>query len=261
MWSKNSQMPGRTTASCDMDLPFCVREWVAWAPSLDSREQWQAWAAAPALPQGEDTPALALVPALQRRRLSRLGRAVLHVATQARQAQREMPMVFASRYGDVERALGAIGELEAGEPLSPTVFAGSVHNAIGAMHSIIGAWRGNLVCIAAGTNSAAAGLVEAAGLLADGADEVLLACYDEPLPAPYEVFCDEPKALYAWAWRIASPCADAPTLRLARVPATASAGEPAALPAGLDVMRWLLGRQPRLVQPDGALAWVWSRDA
>lgn len=244
-----------------MDLLFCVREWAAWAPGLGSREQWLAWASAPALPQGEDSPALATVAPLQRRRLSRLGRAVLQVAMQAQQARAEMPMVFASRYGDVERALGAMGELEAGDTLSPTIFAGSVHNAIGAMHSIIGGWRQNLVCIAAGANSAAAGLIEAAGILADGADEVLLTCYDEPLPAPYDVFGDEPQALYAWAWRVAAPCADAPTLRLARSPVTALAGGPATLPAGLSVMRWLLSEQPRLVQHDGALAWSWSRDA
>lgn len=244
-----------------MEVSFCVRQWAAWAPGLDGNDQWLEWAHAPALPRGDEVPALTSVPALQRRRLSRLGRAVLQVAVEAQGANLAMPMVFASRYGDLHRALGAIGSLEEGEPLSPAVFAGSVHNAIGAMHSIIGGHRQNLVCIAAGAASAAAGLVEAAGLLADGADEVLLACYDEPLPQPYEAFADEPQALYAWAWRIAAPGAAVPSLRLARVSAAALTQAPPALPAGLGLLHWLLGTQRSLVQRDGASAWQWSRDA
>ncbi len=244
-----------------MELSFCVRQWAAWAPGLDGRDQWLEWAHAPALPRGDEVPTLACVPALQRRRLSRLGRGVLQVTGEVQGANPALPMVFASRYGDLDRALGAIGSLEAGEALSPTVFAGSVHNAIGAMHSIIGGHRQNLVCIAAGAASAAAGMVEAVGLLADGADEVLLACYDEPLPPPYESFADEPQALYAWAWRIAAPGAAVPSLRLARVSAAALTQGAATLPAGLELLHWLLGTQRRLVQRDGASAWLWSRDA
>jgi beta-ketoacyl synthase-like protein len=244
-----------------MDLSFCVRGWSAWAPGLNSVEQWRAWAAAPSLPFGEDTPVLADVPALQRRRLSRLGRAVLQVAVAAQPDCADIPMVFASRYGDVDRALGAIASLEDGEPLSPTVFAGSVHNAIGAMHSIIGGRRENLVCVASGAHSAAAGVVEAVALLADGADEVLLACYDEPLPPPYEHFADEPQALYAWAWRLAAPTPGAPAWRLARTPSNVTTTRHASLPAGLGVLHWFLAEPSALVQQDGAMSWSWGHDA
>ena len=247
-----------------MELSFCVRAWAAWAPGVERREDWQAWALAPApapLPAGDGMPALADVPALQRRRLSRLGRAVLQVVMSVQQARADLPMVFASRYGDVERALTAIEALEQGEPLSPTVFAGSVHNAIGAMHSIIGGHRQNMICIAAGASNAAAAMVEAAGLLADGADEVLVACYDEPLPPPYDTFADAPQALYAWAWRVARADASAPALRLSRHTAGAGGAVAAHLPPDLAVLRWLLGEQPTLEQSDGGLAWRWSRDA
>lgn len=215
---------------------------------------------APVLPRGDEIPALPDIAALQRRRLSRLGRAVVHVVSQVQQQRSDMPLVFASRYGDVERALAALGALDSGEPLSPTAFAGSVHNAIAAMHSIIGVQRQNMVSVAAGAGSAAAGLVEAAGLLADGADEVLLTSYDEPLPPPYERFADEPQALYAWAWRIAAPRTGEPALRLARDRVDASTGERSAVPAGLGVLHWLLGSQRTLLHSGGALGWRWSRD-
>lgn len=251
--------------SSAMELSFCVRAWAAWAPGVERREDWQAWALAPTptlLPAGDGMPTLADVSALQRRRLSRLGRAVLQVVMPVQQqAADDLPMVFASRYGDVERALTAIEALEQGEPLSPTVFAGSVHNAIGAMHSIIGGHRQNMICIAAGANNAAAGMVEAAGLLADGADEVLLACYDEPLPPPYDTFADAPQALYAWAWRVARAEPGAPALRLSRRAHSAGDAVAATLPPDLRVLRWLLGDQPTLEQGDGGLGWHWSRDA
>jgi hypothetical protein len=241
-------------------LSFCVRAWAAWAPGLQRRADWLAWAHVPRLPCGEETPELTDVPALQRRRLSRLGRAAVQVAIEAQQGRSDIPMVFASRYGDVGRALTAIEALEAGEPLSPAVFAGSVHNAIGAMHSILGPWRQNLVCVAAGAANAAAGLIEAAGLLADGASEVLLTCYDEPLPPGYSVFADAAPALYAWAWVVASPAAGEPALHLARTAWAGAADACASLPPDLQVLHWQLSGEPKLDQHDGALAWRWSRD-
>jgi hypothetical protein len=242
-------------------LSFCVREWAAWAPGLQHRDDWLAWSRAPKLPGGDDSPELTDVPALQRRRLSRLGRAAVQVAIQAQQGRTDIPMVFASRYGDVGRALTAIEALEAGEPLSPTVFAGSVHNAIGAMHSILGHQRQNLVCVAAGAANAAAGLLEAAGLLADGASEVLLTCYDEPLPPDYSVFAEASPALFAWAWIVASPDSGSPALHLARTGWDGAANAAGALPPDLQVLQWQLSGQATLDQRDGAVAWRWSRDA
>ena len=244
-----------------MEISFCVRDWAAWAPGLEGRAAWQAWAAAPELPRGDAVAALPEVPAMQRRRLSRLGRAVLQVVIEIQRERPHMPMVFSSRYGDVERALAAMAELEDGEPLSPTVFAGSVHNAIGAMHSIIGGHRQNLVCVAAGAANAAAGLAEAAGLLADGADEVLLACYDEPLPPAYTPFADGPQTMYAWAWRIGHAAGAAETLSLSRREAVPGEQDHAGLPGDLAVLHWLLSGQPRSTQADGDGAWRWSRHA
>jgi hypothetical protein len=183
--------------------------------------------------------------------------------TLAAQGDGRCPMVFASRYGDVERACAAIEGMVAGVPVSPAVFAASVHNGIAAQLAIIGGQRQNMITLAAGAATAATGLVEAAGLLADGAAEALLVCYDEPLPPPYDVFADEPQALYAWAWRLAPAGgpADAPTLHLAcRADEGAPLAAAAALPAGLDLMRWLLGDAAQLRQHAGGRRWLWSRD-
>jgi hypothetical protein len=187
-----------------------------------------------------------------RRRLTRLGRMAVQVSGDCQGDDLGMPLVFASRYGDVVRSLELLRELDAQGDLSPAGFSMSVHNAISGMYSIARSDSAAAVCVAAGQASAAAGLIEAAGLLADGAPEVLLVAYDEPLPAPYEDFADDAACSWAWAWRVALPRTDdADVLRLrmdAEEGDEAGAATREELPFGLDLLRLLLTRAPRLTR-------------
>lgn len=150
---------------------------------------------------------------IDRRRLGQLGRMVASVAYDVHGPQLDapgtIPVVLGSRYGDLARSLELLAALARGEPMSPTGFSFSVHNAIGAMYSIARGDVSNYLALAGGSASAAMCLVEAAGLLADGAREVLVICYDAPLPTPYDVFTDDPAANYAWAWRVRHPVGSA----------------------------------------------------
>ena len=225
-----------------VNLEFAIRSWSAWSPGLSTPAQWAAWAAQPWLPEGEAQPELKQMPAMSRRRLNPLGRSAVQVMYDTRAqtdaaVQANAPVVLASRYGDASRSLALLAELVRGEAVSPTAFGLSVHNAIGAMYSITCGDHANYLSVAAGAASAAAGLVEAAALLADGAPEVLLVCYDEPLPGAYATFEDEPSALYAWAWCLTQPVAGQPHWCLACEPAADGPAAPAALPFGLDMLR------------------------
>jgi hypothetical protein len=82
-----------------------------------------------------------------------------------------VPLVFASRHGDVARSMDLLGALASDQPLSPTGFGLSVHNAIAALYSIARGHRGNYLALAAGQATVEAACLEAAGLLADGARE------------------------------------------------------------------------------------------
>ena len=87
-------------------IAFSVKEWSAWAPGLVDQEAWRAWAVAPWLPTGEETPALAEVPAMQRRRIERLGRMAVQTAFWCQRAEESgVPLIFASRHGDVARSM------------------------------------------------------------------------------------------------------------------------------------------------------------
>ncbi|TNJ35817.1 3-oxoacyl-ACP synthase [Arenimonas terrae] len=232
---------------------FSVRAWSAFAPGLESAEDWRAWAAHPRLPQGDDAPALVEMPAMQRRRLERLGRMALQVAWRCQpDTAAALPLVFASRHGDISRTFEMLTGLARGEPLSPTHFGLSTHNAIAAQYSIARGLTGNYLAVSASPEAAEAAVVEALALIADGAPEVLVVVYDGPVPADYAEYRDEPEAFYAWAWRIGPPRADLPTYSLEPGDGVAA---PSGLPHGLDVLRFFLSDETRLRAPQSGRCW------
>jgi hypothetical protein len=241
-----------------LNFGFVIVDWAAWAPGITTPAQWLAWAAAPGLPSGSDVPALSEMPAMARRRLNPLGRMAAQVAYACHGGELGLPVIFASRYGDAARSLDLLGDLARGEALSPTAFGLSVHNAIGAMYSITRGDRANYLSLAAGAGSATAALVEAAGLLHDGAAQVMLVCYDAPLPGAYAAFHDEPAAPYAWAWRIALPAPDQPHLLLNASRAQGEAGA-APLPLGLDLLRFALSNDHQVRRAVGPTLWTLQR--
>ncbi|MEL1264370.1 beta-ketoacyl synthase chain length factor [Pseudoxanthomonas putridarboris] len=243
-------------------IGFTVKEWAAWAPGLVDRDAWRAWARAPWRPVGEDMPALPEVPPMQRRRIERLGRMAIQTAWWCQQAQADsVPLVFASRHGDVARSMELLDALANGQPLSPTTFGLSVHNAIAALYSIIRGQHGNYLAIAGGKATAETACVEAAGLLADGAGEVLLVVYDAPLPEVYRNFADEPDAGFAWCWRLGRQDDDGIKLKLSWEAATESVPATGGLPHGLDVLRFLLAGEPALALVEDGVRWQWQRHA
>ncbi|WP_454261620.1 beta-ketoacyl synthase chain length factor [Pseudoxanthomonas mexicana] len=243
-------------------IGFSVKQWAAWAPGLVDRDAWRAWASAPWVPSGTETPALQEVPAMQRRRIERLGRMAIQAACWCQEAEESgVPLVFASRHGDVARSMELLEALAADEPPSPTTFGLSVHNAIAALYSILRRERGNYVAVAGGRATVETACIEAATLLADGAPEVLLVVYDAPLPAVYADFADEPDAGFAWCWRVGPVGAAGDAVALGWNDEGGADDTPAALPHALDVLRFLLSGDPSLQWRGDGTAWHWRRNA
>jgi hypothetical protein len=244
-------------------IGFSVKAWSAWAPGLVERDAWRAWAVAPWLPTGDETPALAEVPAMQRRRIERLGRMAIQTAFWCQQAEDSgVPLVFASRHGDVARSMELLEALATEQPPSPTTFGLSVHNAIAALYSILRRERGNYIALAGGMATVETACIEAAALLADGAPEVVLVVYDAPLPDVYAGFADEPDAGFAWCWRITAANPTAPTLGLSwEGEGDTENADGLTLPHGLDILRFLLADDASLHWRSDGTTWQWRRDA
>lgn len=234
---------------------FRVRRWAAWAPGLQTQEAWAAWLAAPAsaLPMGDGVAPLAEVPAMTRRRIDPLGRAALQVAWWAQGDAPTGPVVFASRWGEIARSVALLRQLAQREPLSPTAFSLSVHNASSAVYSIARGDTANYAAVSAGPASAAAGVCEAVGLLADGAPQVLVVSVEAELPEPYQGFEQHPGPMRTWAVLLEGA---EHGLRL-QPTAPGEAIEPTELPLDLATLRFLAGSAPQWRQG----GWLWSRHA
>jgi hypothetical protein len=240
----------------DNELAFSIARHAAWAPGVASSGQWAAWAREPWPLAGEEEPKVGAMPAMLRRRAGFLGRMALEVAYQCLGQDADVPTVFCSRHGEVARAVGLLNDLARGEPLSPTAFGLAVHNASAGLFSIARADRANHVALAAGAATLEHAVIEACGLLADGAPMVLLVACDAPLPEVLANFEDCDEQPYAFAWAL-TPAGDRP-FRLgwrAEPPAAASR-----TPGPLEVLRFQLGGGAPLVRWADGKRWTWSRD-
>jgi Beta-ketoacyl synthase, N-terminal domain len=239
---------------------FVIADWAAYAPGLAAPADWRAWARTPAPTAGVLEAKLEAMPAMQRRRLNPLGRAAAQVAWACHTPAAQTPVVFASGYGDSDRCLRLLQEFAATGAASPTDFALSVHNAIGAMYSITRADTAPYASVAAGPASAAAGLVEACALLADGAGEVLLVCYEAPLPADYAGFEREAPSSYAWAWRVRAAQPGEPHMELTWTADDAEEdGQADGLPFGLQALRFAVSDDLAARSRCAGARWDWSR--
>ena len=121
---------------------------------------------------------------MQRRRLSPLAKAAM-ATTHPLLAGRDMPVLCCSVHGEAQRTYALLQDVAAGEPLSPTAFGLSVHNAIVGQLSISLGIHSPALALAGGDFPLLSGFLEAAAMLEEGTPELLLQFYEEPLPELY----------------------------------------------------------------------------
>jgi hypothetical protein len=162
-----------------------VLDWAARAPGREYKAQWYEWAGA-AMVCEDPAPRPLDMPMMLRRRAGRIGQRAIAAAYEVG-ASCQARYIFCSRHGDFRRTAGLLHAVAAGEPLSPAEFSVSVHNALAGLLSIATRATAGHTAIAAGPDSFACGLIEAAATIADAPETpVVLVYYDEALPAPYD---------------------------------------------------------------------------
>ena len=125
-------------------------------------------------------PDVSFIPPLERRRLTGVERAALAVAWQVR-PEGEVPVVFATRWGEIGVTLKLMTQFHADRAMSPAGFSASVHNAAPGAFSLLTHNHAPYTAIAARERSLEAGLLEA---LAQGA-AVVFVFAEEATPAFY----------------------------------------------------------------------------
>lgn len=173
-------------------MNFYISQCHAWAPGIETPEQWQLWSQGQLQPAEAGMPPAKAVPAMLRRRLTRWGRMALETACAcAGEVRANTPVLFSSRHGDTQRTYALLQDLAQEEPLSPTAFSLSVHNASLGIYTIVQQALGASLALAAGKESLAHAMLEAATLLHEGADQVLLVHTDDDLAEFYQPYSDE----------------------------------------------------------------------
>ena len=189
-----------------------------------------------------------------------LDRMALEVAYRCLGDRTGVPAIFCSRHGETARSVDLLTDLAKGQPLSPTMFGLSVHNATGGLFSIARGDHAGSSALAAGPSSVEHAVIEACGLLADGAAEVLLVVYDRPLPAVYAAYQDCHEQPFAWAWLMQPPARDVVSLSWSAAvdnqPASVERWSP-----GLEILRFYLRQDRSLERIRQRRRWLWSRDA
>ena len=241
-------------------IRFSIAAHAAWAPGVETPEAWLDWAAGRREIGGDAEPALRAMTPMLRRRAGVLDRMALEVAYGCLGDRRDVPEIFCSRHGEASRSVDLLTDLAKELPLSPTMFGLSVHNAAGGLFSIARGDHAGSSALAAGSSSVEHAAIEACGLLADGASEVLLVVYDRPLPELYAAYQDCHEQPFAWAWLMQPPAGNVVSLSWSKAEGHEAMSSERYSP-GLDILRFYLRRDRSLDRICQRRRWRWSWDA
>ena len=154
---------------------------------------YSVWRATAEMPK----PDVSFVPPLDRRRLTGVERAALATAWQVR-SEAEIPVVFASRWGEIGVTAKLMRQFHADGEMSPAGFSASVHNAAPGAFSVLTRNHAPYTAIAARDRSLEAGLLEALALRR----ETLFVYAEEATPDLYASTFDDRQSGCAVAVRL-----------------------------------------------------------
>nr|WP_255494740.1 beta-ketoacyl synthase chain length factor [Luteibacter sp. Sphag1AF] len=205
-------------------------------------------------------PSCAFIPAMQRRRLSRLARITMDVAWPLCADDEQLPFVFASRHGETPRTFALLEDIGRDQPLSPTQFGLSVHNAIAGQWSILRGQKGESVALAGEGDTFEHAMLEAAALLHEGAPSALVVMAEEQPAEALRSWIDDVPFSYAVALRVSLPDASSSATRWRlSLHANDADARPGAWPNALDFLRALHDPHAPVQHAWRSRQWKWHR--
>jgi hypothetical protein len=238
----------------------CVERWSAWAPGREDADAWRSWCADPIALEAGGCPDARFLPPMLRRRCSPLARIALTTAFACCDG-RDLDLcstVFASRHGNINESIDLLDRLALRQPLSPTVFSHSVHNAQAALYSLAANNGHGSTSVAAQADTFGCAWLEALTLREREPERpVLLVMADVPLAPAFAHLVVEPVASYGLALLLAGPSADE-GIAFA-VEAATQPARPARWPDAVEFLRWLLSPERRLSLGAGPRRFVWQK--
>ncbi len=173
-------------------LRIQIENWSFWSPESPEPAGWlKHWQNAGAKGLTGD-PDVTAIPAMQRRRMSRLSRMALASALDVVSGETVDYSIFCSQHGEIVRTSALLLSMTQGIELSPTAFAQSVHNTASGLFTVIAKTNTPSSSIASGANTFAYGWLDAQAYLAENpSHRVLLVDFDEVIPDEYQAYSNQ----------------------------------------------------------------------
>ena len=166
-----------------MTLGFAIDNWCACSPELDPADDTRFL-------DDETSLNVSFLPAMSRRRLSKLSKLCLRLAHEVAPGYQGY-CVFGSQHGEIVTTTGLIDSIVQGELVSPAGFSSSVHNTSVGLHSINNKNTYPCTSLAAGIDTLAVCFIEASALLyTTPAEQVLVVVADDLIPDVYEPYLE-----------------------------------------------------------------------
>ncbi|HED4183603.1 TPA: beta-ketoacyl synthase chain length factor [Enterobacter mori] len=239
-----------------MKFTLSIIDWQARAPGLGDAAAWQDWSRqSDAIDPTAPLAKLTDLPMMTARRLNSGSRLAVDIGLAMLRKHQIDAVVYSSRHGELERNYRILQALAAEEPVSPTDFAMSVHNA--AVGNLTIAARQPIVSssVSAGMDTFQQGLCEVLSLLHAGYSRVLLVDFDGVLPAFYHAGLPPQMPVWPYALALVIEAGD----RLCCETRGGSEGEEPALPQSLQFLHHYLNDAPQFTLSGERLQWQWTR--
>ena len=241
-----------------------LRSWSAWAPSVETRAVWQAWATNPVNLPEQGVPALPGIPSIRRRRLSNLSRMALKVAFACLEGEdgASVNSVFVSHHGEMSIMLELTDAVIVREPLSPKKFSHSVHNTTAGHFSIETANQLPSASVCGGQASFCYGFLEALAMTYRNPENpTLLVMADVPMPDIFAPYSRPPAFPYAFAVLLTNDsAAEGTRLQLDLAPDKCGEEE-LAFPQALVFLQRLLSGETQLMLHHQQQRWTWKKSS
>ncbi len=244
---------------------FTLKNWAAWAPAIATREDWKDWSLNTFVPTIESKPKLPFIPAIRRRRLSKLGAMIMQVIFSLGDDLdlSEVNTVFSSHHGELDTTLKLIDFLIENELFSPQKFSHSVHNTNSGLFSIELKNTNPSTALSAGEASFCYGILESMIMQSRYPEKTtLLAIGDESLPECFKPYRKLPEFSYAAAFLIKAGKEDGLTLKLTFKPKEQGGDlthETPRFPQSLMFVHWMLSDEQHLTLVHKKQCWIWEK--
>lgn len=246
-------------------LPITLAAWNAWEMGSTAPESWTHIDTAGNEQSHSTLTKAQRIPAMLRRRLGSLGKAAIASGEELiANIDESIPTVFCSQHGDLKRTLGLLDSLSKQEPLSPTQFSLSVHNAIAGIYSIARKDHSATTALSCMQDDVSTALLETQLILEEQQSQYALCIvHDEPVPARYSTSA-QPKRAYAVSFLLcARPSSTAQQLHLSigsKACVVRHESLPKLQPSALTLIDFLNGADKKELQLDTAShLWYWQK--